>query len=159
MKKLEIKVAALIMENDKVLLIKEWNATNHQYSWNLVKGSFDYTKDNSIFDAVTRECEEEVNIKIKIKKLINVIYYRNKDKIRIQFNFLCQGLVKKAFLSNLVEQKSRNEDINEIKLFTKSQLKVMKEKEFMNKRIWLTIKDFLKGNYKDLSTIREIIEL
>jgi len=159
MKKLEIKITALIVEDNKILLIKERNTDDQKYYWNLVKGSFDPREDNNLFDTVARECQEEINTKVKIKKLINVIYYRKGEKIRIQFSFLCHGHVQKAFLSNMSNQKLRNEDIVEIKLFTKNQLKLIKKKEFMNERIYLTIKDFLKGNFKDLSTIREIIEL
>lgn len=159
MKKLEIKITALIAENNNILLIKEQNTDNHKYYWNLIKGSFDSKKDNNIFDTVIRECLEEINTKVKIKKLINIIYYRKKDKIRVQFNFLCNGHVGKAFLSNRIDQKSRNENIVEIKLFTKSQLKLINKKELMNERIYRILKDFLKGNFKDLSTIREIIEL
>ena len=159
MNQFEIKITALIVEDDKVLMIRERNTDNHKYYWNLVKGSFDPKIDKSLFDTVIRECEEEINTKIKIKKLINVIYYRKGGKIRIQFNFLCSGQTKKAFLSNATDQKSRNEDIVKIKLFTKNQLKRMKKTKFLNNRIYVIIKDYLAGKFKDISTIREIIEL
>lgn len=159
MKNFEIKITATIIKDDKVLLIKEKNTTNNKYYWNLVKGTFEPKKDKSLLDTVIRECKEEVNTQIKIKRVINIIYYRKKDKIRFQFNFLCDGRVKKSFLSNQIDQKSRNEDIAEIKFFTKGQLSKMKKSQFMNERTYIVLNDFLKGKTGHLSTLKEIIKL
>lgn len=158
-KGLEIKVGALVVANSRVLLIKEKCTPNSEYRWNLVKGSFDPRQDRSLFDTATRECREEINTKIKIKNLINIIYYRQKDKIRVQFNFLCQGRIKGASLSSRKEQASRNEDISEIKLFAKNQLARIKKQEFIDERSYLVIKDFLQGKLQDISLVREIISL
>jgi len=159
MKNLEVKITATIIQDGKILLIKERNISDNKYYWNLVKGTFEPGKDKSLLDAVARECKEEVNIEVKIKKLINIIYYRKKDKVRFQFNFLCNGWFKKSSLSNQADQKYRNEDIVEIKPFTKVQLSKMKKSQFMNERTYIVLNDFLKGKAGYLSTLKEIIEL
>lgn len=159
MKNLEIKITATIIKDGKILLIKEKNTADNKYYWNLVKGTFEPGKDKSLLDTVIRECDEEVNTQVKIKNLINIIYYRKNDKVRFQFNFLCNGNVKKSFLSSLGDQKFRNEDIAEIKLFTKGQLSKMKKSEFINERTYIVLNDFIKGKTDHLSTFKEIIKL
>jgi ADP-ribose pyrophosphatase YjhB (NUDIX family) len=158
-KGLEIKVGALVMAGDEILLIKEKGEPGSKYRWNLVKGSFDPKQDRSLFDTAIRECQEEINTKVKIKNLINIIYYRQKDKIRVQFNFLCQGKIKKATLSSQSEQSLRGEDISEIRLFSKNQLARIKKQEFIDERGHLVVNDFLRGKLQDISLVREIINL
>jgi ADP-ribose pyrophosphatase YjhB (NUDIX family) len=159
MSNLEIKITALILRDEKVLLIKEKNTDDGKYYWNLIKGTFEPKRDKGILNIVVRECQEEVNIGVAINNLINVIYYRKKDKIRLQFNFVCSAKNGNPVLSHHHEQVSRGEDIIAIKLFTKEQLTLMKKSEFMNERIYLIVHDFLAGKMNDLSVLKEIIEL
>lgn len=156
---LKIKITATIIKDDKILLIKEKNTSDDKYYWNLVKGTFEPEKDENLFETVIRECLEEVNTRVKIKNLINFIYYRRNNKIRLQFNFLCTGNIKKSFLSNRVNQASRNEQIVEIKLFTREELSKIKRKEFMDERVSCVLNDFLNNKINDISIIKEIIKL
>jgi len=84
-----IKVSGLIVKDDLVLLIKERLLANKPCQWNLVKGTFEPDLDRSILDTLRRECREEVNMNVSVDGLINLIYYRDKDKVRLQLNFLC----------------------------------------------------------------------
>ena len=148
MTKVTIKTSALIIQNNKILLIKELNDHNKKYCWNLIKGTFDGEKDRAIKNTIQRECIEEINAKIKIKKLLNTVYYRDQNNIRVLFNFLCSLENKNVFLNNQKIQKSYKENIKEIKFFTKNEIKKIKRKDFMNEAIYISIQNFIKKQGK-----------
>ena len=158
MTKVTIKTSALIIQNNKILLIKELNDHNKKYYWNLIKGTFDGEKDRAIKNTIQRECIEEINAKIKIKKLLNTVYYRDQNNIRVLFNFLCSLENKNVFLNNQKIQKSYKENIKEIKFFTKNEIKKIKRKDFMNEAIYISIQNFIKKQGKK-ELFEEIINL
>ena len=158
MTKVTIKTSALIIQNNKILLIKELNDHNKKYCWNLIKGTFDGEKDRAIKNTIQRECIEEINAKIKIKKLLNTVYYRDQNNIRVLFNFLCSLENKNVFLNNQKIQKSYKENIKEIKFFTKNEIKKIKRKDFMNEAIYISIQNFIKKQGKK-ELFEEIINL
>lgn len=152
MAQITIKISALIIKNNKILLIKELNDYNKKYCWNLVKGTFDLQKDRGIKDALQRECLEEINAKIKIKKLLNTVYYRDQGNARVLFNFLCSLQDKNVFLSNKKIQTLYKENIKEIKFFTKKEIQKIKKEAFMNEAIYVSVKNFIKSkeNFKEI---------
>lgn len=158
MLKVTIKTSALIIQNNKILLIKELNDHNKKYCWNLIKGTFDGVKDHTIKNTIQRECIEEINAKIKIKKLLNTVYYRDQNNIRVLFNFLCSLENKNVFLNNQKIQKSYKENIKEIKFFTKNEIRKIKKKDFMNEAIYISIQNFIKKQGKK-ELFEEIINL
>lgn len=159
MKDLAIKITAAVVDNDQILLIKEKNDQNNQYYWNLIKGTFEPEKDKNIFDTVIRECKEEANINVKIEKIINIIFYRQKDKIRLQINFICSSQGAKPRISSQTDQSGRNEDIIELKFFTKTELSTMDKNQFMDERTYIIIKELLAGNSHDLSILKDVVKL
>jgi len=148
----KIKIGVLAIERNKLLLIKELNSSDGKYYWNIIKGTFEPTKDKDFFEAAKRESREEAGIEIKLVNLINIVYLRKRDRKIIQFNF--KALIKKSTpkLSIKNQYKVKNEDIMKVKFFTKNELKKMKKQEFINIRTFLTIRDWIENKNKNLGT-------
>lgn len=138
---INIKVAALIIKNGKLLLIKEKNNKNNRYYWNLVKGTFELEKDKNIISAIRREVLEEVNIKIEIDRLFSVHFKNKKNKMIIQFNLLVHTN-QTPKLSSKQFQKKLDEDIVDCKFFSKKEIKFFKKTYFMNERAYYSVRDW-----------------
>ena len=52
------------------------------------------------------------------------------------------------------DQESRGENIQEAKLFSKSELKNMNESDFMNERAYLAVRDWLENKKQDLNLLK-----
>jgi|AntAceMinimDraft_9_1070365.scaffolds.fasta_scaffold120873_2 ADP-ribose pyrophosphatase YjhB (NUDIX family) len=152
----KIKIGVLVEKNNKLLLIKELNSSNGKYYWNIIKGTFESTRDKDFFKTAKRECKEEAGIEIKLIRLINVIYLNKKYRRVIQFNFI--ALIKKGIprLLSKKQHKIKNEDIIEIKFFTKNEIKKIKKSEFIDIRAFLTVRDWLGDGKKGLEIFKFI---
>lgn len=155
---IQIKVGALVENDGKLFLISE-KGQSKKYLLNIVKGTFDPKVDKNLLATVVRECREEINIKVKVEKLLNFIYLRENKKIRLQFNFLCKVVGKnKPKISSKAKQKKYQESISDCKLFSKDELKKLKQKDFIDKRAYLAVGDYLSGKSLSLTVLREIIK-
>ena len=153
---IKIKIGVLVENRNRLLLIKESNDPDGRYYWNIIKGSFEPDKDKNFFESAKRECEEEAGIRVKLTHLLNVMYLNKKDMYIIQFNFIAsikKGIPKVAKINH---QKMRNEDIVELKFFSKNELRKMKEQEFMNERAFLAVKEWLQNKKSDLKIFKFI---
>lgn len=162
---IQIKVGALVENEGKLFLISEkgqstrQRRTKEKYLFNIVKGTFDPKLDKNLLATVVRECQEEINIKVKVEKLLHFIYLRENKKIRLQFNFLCKVVGKnKPKISPQAKQKIYQEHINDCKLFSKAELKKLKQKDFIDKRAYLAVSDYLLGKSLSLNVLRELIK-
>lgn len=84
------------------------------------------------------------------------MYLDKKDKYIIQFNFIAslqKGIPK---VPKKDHQKIRNEDISELKFFTKNELKKMKKQEFINKRAFLAVNEWLTNKKNNLKIFKFI---
>jgi ADP-ribose pyrophosphatase YjhB (NUDIX family) len=153
---IKIKVGILVENKNRLLLIKESNDPDDKYYWNIIKGSFEPDKDKDFFESAKRECEEEAGIKVKLTHLLNVMYLNKRDMYIIQFNFI--ALIQKGVpkVAKINHQKMRNEDITELKFFTKSELKKMKKQEFINERAFLAVNEWLKNKRNNLKIFKFI---
>lgn len=155
---IQIKVGALVENEGKLFLISE-KGQSKKYLLNIIKGTFDPKLDKNLLAAVVRECQEEINIKVKVEKLLHFIYLRENKKIRLQFNFLCKVVGKnKPKISPKAKQKIYQEHINDCKLFSKVELKKLKPKDFIDKRAYVAVSDYLAGKYLSLSVLRELMK-
>ena len=155
---IQIKVGALVENDGQLWLISEKGQSN-KYLLNIVKGTFDPKLDKNLLATVVRECQEEINIKVKVEKLLNFVYLRENKKIRLQFNFLCKVVGQnKPKISSLAKQKIYQEDISDCKLFSKVELKKLKPKDFVDKRAYIAVNDYLAGKSLSLSVLREMIK-
>ncbi len=142
-RKIAVKVGVLIEHHNKLLLIKEKSRRRRKYYWNIVKGTLEPDRDKNLIEAAKREAREEANARIKITNLLNVLYLYKNQTLYIQFNFIARLIGSRFGISKPADQKKYNEDIIQVKLFTKNELKKMKKKEFINKRAYQCIQDWL----------------
>jgi ADP-ribose pyrophosphatase YjhB (NUDIX family) len=154
---IQIKVGALVENGGQLFLISEIGQST-KYLLNIVKGTFDPKLDKNLLATAVRECQEEINVKVKVEKILNFIYFRENKKIRLQFNFLCKVVGKnQPKISSPAKQKIYQENINDCKLFSKVELKKLKPKVFIDQRAYLAVSDYLAGKSLPLSVLREII--
>lgn len=137
----------IFIVNDKgqLLLIKEKIKKNPEPRWNIIKGSYGDNGIESIFDTAKRECQEEVSVKVELKKALGCYISQKEDAIRIQFNLLAIIIDGEPKISNTEEQKNYDENITEVKWFTKEELKSLTKEKFISGRIFTMINDWMTG--------------
>jgi len=150
----KIKIGVLVEKNNKLLLIKELNSSDEKYYWNIIKGTFEHKKDKNFIETAKRECREEAGIFIKVNHLQGIMYLYRKNVT--QFNFLASIQKGVPKIAKADDQKKENKDIIGIKLFTRNELKKIKESEFMNERAYLAVSEWLKGAKHNLDVFKFI---
>ncbi len=145
--KTRLKVAVLVEKSGKLLLIRERLHRDWPYRWNMVKGSFEPEKDRDFVSAARRECSEEACARVNITKLQNVLYLyrRETNKAFVQFNFVGKLVGSRFGVPSRSIQKKHSEDIVDVRLFNKSELRAMKKSEFIGERAYSTIHEWLRG--------------
>lgn len=152
----QIKVGALIVNNNKLLLIKEWSESDRVHLWNIIKGSYGDIPNETIVEAAIRECKEEAGVKVKLISLLNCIILHKKNKIRIQYNFLAKIISGRPSVAKKEEQLSRGENIQETKWFSRKELKKLKPDAFINKKAFFAVQDWLAKNDYNLKVLRQL---
>ena len=153
-----IKAGVLIVKHSKLLLIKERRGRDGKYCWNIVKGTFEPEKDRDFVETATREAKEEANASITIKNLLHVLYLKERERIFIQFNFVADLVGTRFAVSPKEKQRTyrKDEDIIDVRLFSKRDLKNMKRAEFMGARAYRAIQDWLKGERHELGLLKTV---
>lgn len=151
------KIGVFIVNNqNKILLIKEKIKKNPNSRWNIIKGTYGDKNKESIFETAERECQEEVSLKVGLKKALGCYISQKEEEIRIQFNFLANILEGEPKIPSLENQANNDENITEIKWFTKEELKQMKKEEFISNRIFEMINDWIKGEEYPLDVFKSV---
>jgi 8-oxo-dGTP pyrophosphatase MutT (NUDIX family) len=150
----QIKIGVLIQKNKSLLLIKEKKNSSGKYYWNIIKGTFEPEKDKNPLETAIRECREETGVPVKIKSLLNIIFLKRKLLTTIQLNFIAFPQKDSFKIPKAADQKKRGENIIEIKFFNKKDLKKIKKQDFINKRAYLAIKDWVKGKKYSLELLK-----
>ena len=149
------KIGVIITNNqNQALLIKEKLEDKPVPMWNIIKGTYGDHDGETIFEAAVRECQEEAGVKAKLTHLLGCYVSQKPDKIRIQFNFLAEIIDGDLALADKSEQKSRDEDISELKWFSKDELEKMTPDDFISKRAYTAIRDWLAGKSYPLETVK-----
>jgi ADP-ribose pyrophosphatase YjhB (NUDIX family) len=153
--KIIVKVGVLVEQRGKLLLIREKGWKDHRYHWNIVKGTFEPEQDKDLLDAAQREAKEEANASISVESLLNIIYLQKDNQTLIQFNFVAKLIGSHFSLSEPQQQKKyrTSEEIVDIKLFRKQDLKKMKKSEFIGERTYVSIRAWLKRRRSGLDII------
>jgi ADP-ribose pyrophosphatase YjhB (NUDIX family) len=155
MSKISLKVGVLVVHGDKLLLIKERHAKNKEYCWNIIKGTFNSKKDKDIFMTVHREALEEAGIKMSIKSFLDVMIKNREDHhTTVQLNLIANLVSKKFKLPSRKKQLKEDEDICEIKFFTKNELKKMGKGDFITERAFVATREWLKGKKSNISLLK-----
>lgn len=151
-----IKVGVLIVDKDKLLLIKEWSEDKKTHLWNIVKGTFDDSVDKQLSDGAIREAKEEVGVEVALNGFANIII-KYGFNIRIYVNFVASIVNGEPHTASKNEQSSRKEDITETKWFTKTELKELEEENFINDVAFETITGWANGKTYPLNLLTEKI--
>jgi len=151
-----IKVGVLIVQEDKLLLIKEWSEDKKTQLWNIVKGTFDDTIDKQFSDGAIREAKEEAGVEVSLNGFSNVII-KYGFSIRIYVNFIASIVSGEPHTASKNEQSTRKEDVTETKWFTKTELKELKEEEFINDVAFETVTRWMNGETYPLNLLTEKI--
>ncbi|MFH1129646.1 MAG: NUDIX hydrolase [Patescibacteria group bacterium] len=153
---IKIKVGVLVEKDDSLLLIRELNDSDGKYYWNIIKGTFEPKRNEDLFTAVIRECREEAGITVEIKNLLNIQYIQKKSGWVFQFNFI--ATIKEGIpqVSSQDLQKQLNENITDVKFFSKVKLKKIGKNEFMNSRAFAAVNDWLIGKRYNTEAINII---
>ncbi|NCN07886.1 NUDIX hydrolase [Candidatus Falkowbacteria bacterium] len=151
------KLGVFIVNNqDQLLLIKEKIKKNPEPRWNIIKGSYGDNGIETIFDTARRECQEEVSVKVELKKSLGCYIAQKEDDIRIQFNLLAEIIEGEPKISDTEEQKNYDENITELKWFTKEELKSLNKDEFISNRIFVMINDWIEGGEYPLEIFKTV---
>lgn len=151
----KIKIGVIIVNNkDQILLIKEKLEDKPIPLWNIIKGTYGDNGEETVFEAAVRECQEEAGVKVNLTNLLGCYIAQRPGKTRIQFNFLAEIIEGEPNSADKKEQKSRDEDISELKWFSKEELTEMNPDEFISKRAYAAIRDWVEGKSYSLDTIK-----
>lgn len=150
-----IKIGVLITDRERLLLIKERGQKQDKYRWNIIKGTYGDIRGEDILKAAIRECKEEVSVDVELLYTLGVYVSRKNNKIRAQFSFVGRIIRGTPTLPDKKEQKCRNEDIIDARWFSKQELKMMKKNEFLTKKSFFIIRDWINGVQYPLSIFRK----
>lgn len=152
------KIGVLIEHRGKLLLIKEKSSHDGKYYWNFVKGTVEPQYDRTLMAAAEREAREETNARIHIMHVLNVLSLYKNRTLFIQCNFIARLVGSRFGVSPLKEQQRYRigEEIVDVALFTKQQLRKMKRGEFVSERTFRIIQDWLAGKRYSLDLIRTL---
>lgn len=134
-----LKVAAIIKNKiQQTLLIKEQYTEEKGYKWNLVKGTFDNPAE-TIEECVRREIQEEVGLtnfeSIILKK---VYHYGTTEQPKMLFVFAAKYLGGELSTTNNIKS---DENIDEIKWFSKEELKEIKHEDCIDSYVYTSLQD------------------
>lgn len=144
--KVKLKAGVVVYHKRRVLLIREFNRNSNCYKWNIIKGTFEPGKDASILDTAIREAKEEANAKIKLKHFLSTYYLLYKQNALMMFVFSAELLNQNVkALPQKIQAKYGEDNVIEVRFFTKQELLKLKPEDFIDTRGYLAIHDYLKG--------------
>lgn len=153
----KIKIGVIITDNnDRVLLIKEKIKKNDKALWNIIKGSYGDHKNEDVFEASRRECLEEIGVNIEIEGFQGCYMAQKNTANYVMLIFNAKIKKGEPQLKSREEQEAENEDIREVKWFTKEEISQMKKDAFISNRVHFIINDWLKNNKNSLNAVKQI---
>ncbi len=97
-----IRIAAIIVDNEKILLVKHVHPETGNEWWVPPGGGIE-EKDSSIFECAKRETFEETNLKISSARIIYIREFFDKEnqELNIEIFVLADSYIGKISLKNL----------------------------------------------------------
>ncbi len=144
----EIKIKAcvfLLNQKGEVLLIKEKYEKNRDYLWNIITGTYESSKDKTIYDTAIREIKEETTVTGKLTGYVGTVFLNKTDKSRIYFLFTARILNSRPRIPKISAQVGNNESITMCKWFTKDEVKKLQLNDMVSEasyealRLWLNM--------------------
>ena len=153
----KIKVGIIITDNqNKILLIKEKINKKPIPLWNIIKGTYGDTGQETIFETAMRECSEEANVKVALTGSLGCYIAQKNKTISTIITFTAKIKEGVPYLAKKNEQLLRDENISELKWFSKKEIIEMKNKEFISNRIFIIIQNWIKGKYYPLNIVKQV---
>lgn len=155
---LAIKVAVLVTDakNEKILLIMEKLQSNKKSLWNSIKGSYEGIRKETLMQAAVRECFEEADVQVEITNSMGIYFLTQRRKTRIQFNFLAKIVGGKPKVPPQERQALIGEDIRDVRWFSREEVKTLKVTDFISRRAYQLVQDWISGKKYPLRLIRGI---
>ncbi|HKK54257.1 MAG TPA: NUDIX hydrolase [Patescibacteria group bacterium] len=119
-----IRVAAIVIKNNKILLVKHVHPKTG-YEWWVPPGGGIEEIDNSIFDCAKRETFEETNLQIETSKILYIREFYDKDnqKLNIEMFTLADSFEGELSMKNIAGNGQDEHFIKEIAWLSESELK------------------------------------
>ena len=139
-----IRAATIVMQNDKVLLVKHVHPDTG-FTWWVPPGGGVEGGDNSIFDCAKRETLEETGLKIDISRIIYIreFFDNENKKLNIEFFILADKYEGDINLKNLKGNGPDEFFIKEVKWLSKQDLQdIVVFPEILKDSFW---EDYEKG--------------
>lgn len=153
-----LKAGVVIVHHGRVVLIKERNNRTGRYAWNIVKGTYDARHDRSIQATAVREAWEEARAKVTLRAFIGTYYLRDRGRGLLLFAFTAH-LKNQTFgtAPAWVQRTYRgNEHVTAVRLFSRAELRRLRPQDFIGRRGYLVIQDYLAGYAQPLDRIRTL---
>ncbi len=140
---IKIKVLGLVLDDENnILLIKEMVKRKDVPLLNAIRGTYDNASETPSA-AVIRECIEEANAEVEIIDILPYHFANYGDrKIRIYLPFVCKLKNKNIKISNNDYQDKLNEQITEVKLFSKEEFLSLNETDFVEPIVFEIIQKY-----------------
>jgi ADP-ribose pyrophosphatase YjhB (NUDIX family) len=151
----ELKVCCLVVNADKILLIKEWSDGKKNYFWNVIKGTFEGGIDKDLVSCAQREIAEEAKLSASPIGFLGVVN-KNGFSTRVYFGFLCEPSSNTDINKNLSEKEIVGEDIKEVRWFDLSEVRRLKENQFVNDMGYYFVQRWLSGKVYPTEVLKEI---
>ena len=137
-----LKVAAVIINSkQQKLLIKEQYTRKGGFKWNMVKGTLD-DSDETIEECIKREIQEETGlVNFGAIVLKRIYHYGTSEQLKILFVFDVQCIGNEI---PTINNNNRDENISEIKWFSKKEIDKLKKKDCMAFYVYDSIKTEIK---------------
>ena len=155
MKDIQVKVGILIACESNILLIKEWSNKKNGYFWNIIKGTYGDVPNESVKECAIRESFEEAGLKVRLTHLLPCAIMHDENKSQIQYNFIAKKVSGKPAPPSQAEQLTRSEDIQEVRWFSKKEIKKMKMVDFISEKSYGVVYAWMHKKIFPLSLIRE----
>lgn len=152
---IQLKVCCIVTKASKVLLIKEWSENKKEYLWNIVKGTFEGDIDKDLFNCVRREIAEEAKLNADPTDFLGVVN-KNGFSTRVYFGFLCKISKIVDVDKKFSEKHVLGEDITDVKWFDLSEIRKLKEDQFVNDVSYYFVQKWLGGKIYPLEILKEI---
>ncbi len=152
-----IRAAVIIVDNNKILLVKHVHPETG-YEWWVPPGGGVEEKDNSVFDCAKRETFEETNLEIDTSQIVYIreFFDNENQKLNIELFMLANHYEGTISLENLKGNGPDEFFIKEVKWFTKEELQnITVFPEILKDTFW---NDYKKGFFQTRYLGRQINE-
>ncbi len=142
--KVRVRVCAVIVENDQILLLKHQGIGEKGFLWSPPGGGVEFGERTE--NTLIREVSEEIGVEIEIRNFLFFNEYIDHIYHAVELFFEVKIINGEVSLGNDPELKSHNQILKEVKWFNISELKALNNKNLHNA-------------LRNLNAVNEILEI